>query len=419
MNNFDPNLKTKKKINLSLIILLLALQFLGISMSVIYNTDLENTTIYLAYSFILISLVSNYFLPKITKGDQTFIFLVNLLYTISLIMLLRLTNNYAKNHIIWYIIGVFVYLITFYTIRLIDNYIKDKFIFFLILTTLTFLITLVFGFVSGGSKNWIQIGRFSVQLSEFAKISYIFMIASYYYKYEEFIEKKFGKYYIVLATYIFVLLFFLQGELGTAILFFAILLSSIFVFEKRIPFIIFNIVLGLIGIYLASLVLAHIKVRFDIWLDPWSDYNNKGYQIIQGLFSIANGGFFGSGIGLGYPNLVPVVESDYILTAIIEEMGIFLGFAIILIYILIFYKSIKVAIEFRNNYYSSLSLSIGLIYSFQALIMFGGILKLIPLTGITTPFLSYGGSSTLTNFILLGILQYITAKTGVNYERYN
>lgn len=153
-----------------------------------------------------------------------------------------------------------------------------------------------------------------------------------------------------------------------------------------------------------------------MWLNPWSDFNNKGYQIIQSLYAIASGGFFGTGIGMGSPELVPVVESDFILTGIIEEMGMFIGFSIILIFILIFYKTIKMSLEFKSNYMSSIALSIGIIFALQSLIMFGGILKLIPLTGITTPFLSYGGSSTMSSFILLAILQYLSTKTGDFYE---
>lgn len=413
-------MKSKKsKLNNILIFILFILQSVGITLAILVNQSIKDVTIYLAISFIIISTISNIFLPKITKGDQTFILLVNLLYTISLIMMIRLNNNISRNHILWYFIGLFVYIVSFNMMNIFDNFFKDKFILFFIITLGLFIITLVFGKLTGGAKNWIKIGPISVQPSEFAKISFTFMIASYYFNYEKYTKMSFGKYYLVVATYIFTFLFFIQGELGTAILFFGIFISSMFVFEKRIAFIISNLLLGLIGIYLASLVLGHIKVRFNVWLDPWSDANNKGYQIIQGLFSIANGGFFGSGIGLGRPDFIPVVESDYILAAIMEEMGIFLGFSIILIYIMLFYKSIKVSLEFNNKYYSSIALTIGLIYSLQALIMFGGILKLIPLTGITTPFLSYGGSSTISNFILLGILQYLTRRIGNNYEKHN
>lgn len=400
-----------------LILSLLIFQFLGIFLASLVNEEIASNTLYLSIAFVVVSLLVNILYPKFFNGDATMFYLVNLLYSTSLIMLIRLNSESINQHIIWYFAGIIIFALIRVSIKYINKILKNKFIFFFVITLLTFILTLIFGYRSGGAKNWISIGgRFSIQLSEFAKISYIFMIAAYYNNYEKYKTEKFGKYYLAIATYLFAGLFFIQGELGTAMVFFALMLASIFIFEGRYLFIFANIAVGLVGIYLASLVLAHIQVRIDIWLDPWKDFNGRGYQIIQSLFSIASGGFFGTGIGLGSPQLVPVVQTDFILAGIIEEMGLFMGFAIILIYILIFYKSIKVSLQFKSKYMSSLAMSIGLIYSVQTLLMYGGILKLIPLTGITTPFLSYGGSSTISNFILLGILHYLTSKSGEVYE---
>ncbi|MGY3775884.1 FtsW/RodA/SpoVE family cell cycle protein [Helcococcus sueciensis] len=409
----------KKSYNRSIITSLFMFQIFGILLAILSNEEVNMISIYLSIAFVFATLFSNIYIPKITKSDSTFILIVNMLYSISVIMIMRLSSNLVIKHIIWYLSGLVILLIVYYFMKFFDKILKGKFLLFFIITTLTFIVTLALGFTSGGAKNWIDVGGlFSLQLSEFGKISFIFMIASYYYKYDEFTRNRIGKYYLILSTYIFALLFFLQGELGTAMIFFGLLISNMFIFEKRYIFIVLNIILALVGVYLASLVLPHIKVRIDIWLDPWKDFNERGYQIIQSLFAIASGGFFGTGIGLGMPDLVPVVESDFILTAIIEEMGMFMGFSIILMYILLFYKTLKLSLEFSSKYYSSLSLSIGLIYAMQALIMFGGILKLIPLTGITTPFLSYGGSSTVSNFILLSILQYLSQKAGEGNEKF-
>ncbi len=409
----------KKSYNRSIITSLFMFQIFGILLAILANEEVNIISIYLSIAFIFATLFSNIYIPKITKSDSTFILVVNMLYSISVIMIMRLSSNLVIKHIIWYLSGLVILLIVYYFMKFVDKILKGKFLFFFIITTLTFAVTLALGFTSGGAKNWIDVGGlFTLQLSEFGKISFIFMIESYYYKYDDFTKNKLGKYYLILSTYVFALLFFVQGELGTAIIFFGLLIANMFIFEKRYIFIVLNIILALVGVYLASLVLPHIKVRINIWLDPWKDFNERGYQIIQSLFAIAGGGFFGTGIGLGMPHLVPVVESDFILTAIIEEMGMFMGFSIILMYILLFYKTLKLSLEFSSKYYSSLSLSIGLIYAMQALIMFGGILKLIPLTGITTPFLSYGGSSTVSNFILLSILQYLSQKAGEGNEQF-
>ncbi|EHR34416.1 FtsW/RodA/SpoVE family cell cycle protein [Helcococcus kunzii] len=407
------NLQKKKSYHNLLIFSLLVFQIVGIFLAILKNDEITYNALYGSFAFIIFSLLVSIYIPKLTKGDSTFIFLVNFLYSISLVILLRLDSSTAFKHILWYFLGIFVFFIVYNIMKYFGKYLKDKFWLYFAITLLTFLATLVLGFTSGGAKNWISIGGFfTIQLSEFAKISYVFMIASFYNNYDDFVKRKFGKYYLVFSTYLFSGLFFLQGELGTAVLLFAIMLGTMFIFERRYTFIILNILIGLVGVYLASFVLSHIKVRIDIWLNPWSDANGRGYQIIQGLFSIANGGFFGTGIGLGRPELVPVVESDFIITAIMEEMGIFMGFSILMMYILMFYKSIKVSLQLKSKFYSSLALSIGLLFAMQTLIIFGGVLKLIPLTGITTPFLSYGGSSMIANFALLSVLQYLTARSG-------
>ncbi|WP_282926768.1 FtsW/RodA/SpoVE family cell cycle protein [Helcococcus kunzii] len=407
------NLQKKKSYHNLLIFSLLVFQIVGIFLAILKNDEITYNALYGSFAFIIFSLLVSIYIPKLTKGDSTFIFLVNFLYSISLVILLRLDSSTAFKHILWYFLGIFVFFIAYNIMKYFGKYLKDKFWLYFAITLLTFLATLVLGFTSGGAKNWISIGGFfTIQLSEFAKISYVFMIASFYNNYDDFVKRKFGKYYLVFSTYLFSGLFFLQGELGTAVLLFAIMLGTMFIFERRYTFIILNILIGLVGVYLASFVLSHIKVRIDIWLNPWSDANGRGYQIIQGLFSIANGGFFGTGIGLGRPELVPVVESDFIITAIMEEMGIFMGFSILMMYILMFYKSIKVSLQLKSKFYSSLALSIGLLFAMQTLIIFGGVLKLIPLTGITTPFLSYGGSSMIANFALLSVLQYLTARSG-------
>lgn len=193
-------------------------------------------------------------------------------------------------------------------------------------------------------------------------------------------------------------------------IFFALMIGSMFVFEERYLLVVINIILAFIGLLMAYYLFSHIRIRFEIWLNPWDSYNDKGYQIIQSLFAIASGGFFGSGIGLGRPDIVPVSTSDFIYASVVEEMGIFMGIFVVLLFILLVYKSFKLAMVNQDTFYSSLAFSIGIIFAAQSIIMFGGVLKIIPLTGITTPFMSYGGSSLLSSFILFAVLQLISSR---------
>jgi len=149
-------------------------------------------------------------------------------------------------------------------------------------------------------------------------------------------------------------------------------------------------------------------VRLSTWINPWEYIDTIGYQITQSLFAIASGGFLGTGIGLGMPQTIPLAESDFIFAAICEEMGILTGMGIIMLFLLLCYRSYKIA--FRQTDFFSRAVAIGLatMFAAQSMIIFGGVLKLIPLTGITIPFVSYGGSSMLASFIALGILQCLS-----------
>ena len=133
--------------------------------------------------------------------------------------------------------------------------------------------------------------------------------------------------------------------------------------------------------------------------------SDKGYQITQSLFAISEGGFFGKGLGLGYPHFIPLAYNDFIFSAIVEEMGIFTGIGIIMLFLILFYRGFKIGMNQENKFYRILALGISVLFCIQAFIIIGGVIKLIPLTGITLPFVSYGGSSLITSFIALGILQ--------------
>lgn len=417
MNNFNKNI-SKQNYSSILVSLLFLIQVFGFAIIVLKkNEDISLNILGLLVGFIAVSLISNIYLPKLMKVSNILILIVNMIYTCGLLEILRIDINTGRNHIIWYVIGIFISFIVIFVLSKATSIFKNKFYFYTIVTLLTFIVTLVLGSNVSGAKNWIRISQgITIQLSEFAKISFVFAIASFYGEYDKFSKKKYGKYYLNLATYIFIALFFLQGELGTAMVFFATFILSMFVFEDNKLLVLANIALAILGLFIAYKLFSHIRVRFEIWQDPWSDYHLKGYQIIQGLFAIASGGFFGSGLGLGSPGLVPVSTSDFILPVVIEELGIFMGISIVLLFVILIYKTVKIALVNKDNFYSSLAFAISIIFASQTLVMFGGVLKLLPLTGITTPFMSYGGSSAISSFILLAVLLFCSKEKKVKYE---
>lgn len=374
-------------------------------------------------------------------GDLYLFLIVSMLSSIGLIMIFRLDPELGTKQIIWFAGGIVLFLLTYF----IFNYIKlwDRLTYLYIgLAIALFLLTLLFGRNIGGATNWIRIGRFSVQPSEYIKIIFVFFLASYYAKPDVLEIPSFtlkerdikvpdftikertikmpnftikerdikipNNIMLSIVSYVFLVFFVLQREWGGAVLLFLIHIVLLFVFENDWKVILGNIGLASIGGFLGVLFMNHIKVRIDVWLNPWEDIAGKGYQVTQSLFAIGSGDFFGRGLGLGSPGYIPEVETDFIFSAICEEMGILGGVAIIMLYYILVYRGFKIALSVQNTFYKALALGITLIFAFQTFIIIGGVIKLIPLTGITLPFISYGGSSLTTSFIALGILQGIS-----------
>ena len=209
---------------------------------------------------------------------------------------------------------------------------------------------------------------------------------------------------------VFILLgfFVLQREFGTALLIFMVYLSVIYVFEKAILFVAINTGLAGAAALVAVQILPHLQTRVDSWLNPFQDIAGKGYQITQSLFAIGSGGFFGTGLGIGYPQFIPNVETDFIFSAICEEMGIFGGIAVMILFMLLVYRGIKLCLILRDPFTKAVAFGLTMTLGFQTFLIIGGVTKFIPLTGVTLPFVSYGGSSLLSSFILLGFLQALS-----------
>lgn len=283
-----------------------------------------------------------------------------------------------------------------------------------------------------GSKNWIVLGGVSVQPSEFIRILFVLSLAAILTnarlpeikkgnkkekkKKETDIEQKnLKRMRLCLAAgiaYINALCLLLQREWGIALLFFAIYLAFLYIYGESRIFFFTNVLMVVAAAFFGVNFMSHIQVRVATWLDPFADITGKGYQITQSLFAIGTGGFVGSGIGSGSPYFIPVVSSDFIFSAICEEMGVLGGTAIIMLYFVLVYRGFKIALSSTNEFNKAVSVGLSVMLGIQTFIIVGGVIKLIPLTGITLPFISYGGSSMITTFIALGILQAISGMKG-------
>lgn len=405
LKTLDVEQKEKKYIRKS-IFLLFIFSFLALSLALIFNiSNVSTTDIYTYIAILVVIVLSTILTPKLTKADNILLLIVNMLFAIGVAMIYRLNPSYGKRQLQFYLVGIVLFFLTFFILKTFKFWNKIS-LFYVIISVALFMATLVFGSYLGGAKNWIILGPITVQPSEFIKIPLAFFVASFYSRYNEVSMKPFGRYYMNIVIYIFIGFLFLQKDLGTALIFFGLMILSQFVYEKDRVLITLNIVAMIFGSILAYFMFGHVRVRVATWLDPWSDIDVTGYQITQALFATASGGLFGTGIGLGHPDYVPVAESDFIFSAISEEMGIFMGLAVILLFMILVYRSFKISLIQQDKFLSILAFCIGVLFAFQTFIILGGVLKIIPLTGVTLPFISQGGSSMLSGFILLGCLQY-------------
>lgn len=381
-----------------------------------YEGDLDRQLLFLTGGLVFVIYISNFILGKITTGDNYIFLIISLLLTIGVVTIFRIKPAIGIRQLQWAFIGVLLFYATYFVVRIFPNLERYGSL-ALIISVLLFLSTLIFGKAEGGAKNWLKFGSIGFQPTEFIKILLMFILGSFYTNYEKYKKYPYASYIIMAIIYFFVLMLFIQRDLGTAVMFMAMYMSVQFVYDPDIKAVLINIVLLVLGAIAGYFLFSHVRVRFDLWLDPWKDVYTSGRQIVQSLFAIAEGGFFGVGIGFGHPELIPVSVSDFIFPVICEEMGLFAGFAIILLYILLVYRGIKIALEQEYKFYRILAISATVMISIQAFLNIGGVTKLIPMTGITLPFMSYGGSSILSSFIALGILQVASEDLSWKYER--
>lgn len=388
-------------------ILLFIFEFLGLSLAMIYNIEnLTEIDFYTYIAILVVTLLTSFLVDKFTKSDNILLLIVNMLFSIGVAIIYRLDPKLGRRQLQFYILGVILFFITYFILKFYKKW--DRLILFYAgISIILFIITLIFGSYLGGAKNWIIIAnRFSIQPSEFIKIPLAFFIASFYTHFNQISLRPFGRYFMNFMIYVFIGFLFLQKDLGTALIFFGVLILSQFVYEKDRKLIFINMFFMIIGSIIAYFLFGHVRIRVSTWIDPWSDIDATGFQITQALFATASGGLFGTGIGLGRPDYIPVAESDFIFSAICEEMGIFMGIGVVLLFMILVYRAIKISLIQQDKFYSVLAFCIGVLFALQTFIILGGVLKLIPLTGVTLPFISQGGSSMLAGFILLGCLQY-------------
>ena len=393
-------------------------ELLALFLIFIYDKDnFDKYTFGSGIALIFMIYISSFILLRISTGDNYIFLIATMLISIGIIMIYRIDPALGMKQVIWIGMGIFLFFISYFIVKKIKGW-KDWTLLYGGVSIALFVITLLFGTRTKGSLNWINIGRFRFQPTEIIKILLIFLTASYYTNYEKYKEKRFGSYYLIGIVYLFIGFLFVQKDLGTVLIFYSIFLALQFIYEEDRKLILYNVLFFLVSGVAGYFMFSHVRVRFETWINPWKYIDNKGYQITQSLFAIATGGFFGTGIGLGHPDFIPEVHTDFIFSAICEEMGIFTGIGVIMLFLILVYRGFKIAINQDDKFFKIVALGISILFGIQSFIILGGVLKMIPLTGITIPFVSYGGSSMLSSFIALGILQVASEDLDLGEEKY-
>jgi cell division protein FtsW (lipid II flippase) len=354
-------------------------------------------------------------------ADATLLPLAAMLHGIGYVMITRLNDRLAGLQTTWTFIAIAAYIMTLLLVQRAPDLARYKWTFF-ILGAALLLAPLVPGLGStrNGARIWVSVGPFSLQPGEFAKILLALFFAGYLYERRELIAAgtwKVGPLRlpeprhllpIALAWAFSVVVMVGQKDLGSSLLFFALFVVMLWVATERATFLVLGVALFSGAAYISFRLFTHVQDRVNIWIDPWSRYQGKGYQIVQGLFAIGDGGLFGTGLGQGHPNLVPEVKNDFIFAGIAEEMGLFGATAVLISFILIIGAGLRIAVNAERTFEKLLATGLTALMGVQAFIIIGGVIRVVPLTGITLPFVSYGGSSLISNYILLALLMRVS-----------
>lgn len=344
--------------------------------------------------------VGTNFLPKLFPSDRLLLSLTNFLCALGVLVLYSTEPDYAYHQAMYYGVGILAMIVCVWIVRLVRSW-RIPVLLLIPLSLALLVLPLVIGRETNGAKNWFYVAGISVQPSEIVKLS-LLIIVSYYMSRHRMLPWLFFA-----VSCLGVLM--LQKDLGTALMYYGTTLMLFYASSGNL----FLTGLGLAGGAGAAVMgykmFAHVKKRVAIWLNPWSDYENSGFQIVQSLMAIASGGLFGVGLGLGSPKTIPVYYTDFIFAVICEQFGLIFGLCVLLMYVAIIWRGATTAMATRTSFHGLLAMGCTIMLGLQTFVIIGGVIKMIPLTGVTMPFVSYGGTSLVSSLCLVGLLQGVAS----------
>ncbi|MGE5618128.1 MAG: FtsW/RodA/SpoVE family cell cycle protein [Sphingomonadaceae bacterium] len=359
------------------------------------------------------------------RADQLLLPMVAMLVGVGLVVVTRLTPELALRQLLWVALGFTLMIGTVLflpSVAILQSYKYSAAILGLLLVGTTFVLGTDPN--DSGVRSWLALGGMMFQPSEILKVLLAIFLAAYLEDKRELLTWSssrlvglklpplpyLGPLAVMWALSMAMLV--AQRDVGAALLFFCIYLAMLYVASSRAIYVWGGLAAFAAGAYFCFLLFAHIRLRVEVWLDPWSFADAQGYQIVQALVAMATGGLVGSGLGQGYPGFIPAVHTDFVIAAIGEEFGLVGTLGVVALFMLLVYRGFRIALDASHAFSSLLATGLTTILGVQAFVILAGTTKLIPLTGITLPFVSYGGSSIITNFIIIGLLLRVSADRG-------
>jgi len=395
------------------------------------EAQLGNLSLVYGAYFLAVCVATHVYLRiRLPNADPYLFPLVALLTAFGLVMIYRIDEGLARDQANWFVLGLVLFALTIQLLR--DYEVLERYRYTIAVAGLAVLLAPRLpgiGQQVNGAYLGVKIGPLSFQPAEFTKIAIVVFLASYLREHREVLIvgarrvlgvtlpplKHFGPMLVVWGASMFMLVFI--RDLGSSLMFFAAFLALLYVATGRFSFVVIGMAMFVVGAWFFAATIPHVHERVEVWLHPFTEPEGSGYQILQSIFAQADGGLFGKGFAQGLiiipgsnppEALLPAAQTDTIYSLIVNELGLFGACGVILIYLLITARGFKIALLANDGFSKLLATGLTAVFAIQAFVIIGGVTRVIPLTGVTLPFISYGGSSVVANFVLLALLLLVS-----------
>ncbi len=369
------------------------------------------------------------------RADGTLLPITALLLGLGFVTISRLdlaakpADRVAPTQAVWIAVAIGAFVLTLFVVRNVRTLARYRYT-FLFLGVIALLLPLVpgLGREINGARLWIRFGGLTVQPGEVAKVLLVIFFAAYLVENRELLasgSRSLGRMRLPDAKHlgpllvpwgVSILIMVQQKDLGSSLLFFAVFVAMLYIATERSAYLLAGAVLFALAVVISYQAFSHVDQRVTTWINPWADAQGTGYQLVQSLFAFGSGGFAGTGIGLGRPDLIPVATTDFIFAAIGEELGLLGTIAVVCAFLLLVGSAFRVAVQAERPFSKLFAAGLATILGVQTFVIVGGVTRVIPLTGVTLPFVSYGGSSLVANFVILALLLRISDESAAEAE---